>query len=57
MNWIILLLVFIAGAATSIQAGVNGTLGKKGGRSGGSFYIVSGRHYFSFYFIGLFEKG
>ncbi|GAL85487.1 membrane protein [Sporocytophaga myxococcoides] len=31
MNWIILLLVFIAGAATSIQAGVNGTLGKKVG--------------------------
>src|SRR4051794_32482223 len=31
MNWIILLLVFLAGTATSIQAGVNGTLGKKVG--------------------------
>jgi len=29
MNWIILLLVFIAGTATSFQAGVNGALGKK----------------------------
>jgi len=31
MNWFILLLVFLAGAATSIQAGVNGSLGKKVG--------------------------
>jgi transporter family-2 protein len=31
MNWFILLLVLIAGAATSIQASVNGTLGKKVG--------------------------
>jgi transporter family-2 protein len=31
MNWIIILLVFIAGSATSIQAGVNGALGKKVG--------------------------
>jgi transporter family-2 protein len=31
MNWIILLMVLAAGAATSIQAGVNGALGKKVG--------------------------
>lgn len=31
MNWIILVLVFTAGIATSIQAGVNGALGKKTG--------------------------
>lgn len=31
MNWIIILLVFIAGSATSVQAGVNGALGKKVG--------------------------
>lgn len=31
MNWILLLLVFIAGTATSFQAGVNGALGKKVG--------------------------
>jgi transporter family-2 protein len=29
MNWMILFLVFLAGAATAIQAGVNGGLGKK----------------------------
>lgn len=31
MNWIILVLVLIAGVATSIQAGVNGFLGKRVG--------------------------
>jgi transporter family-2 protein len=31
MNWLILILVLVAGAATSIQAGVNGALGKKVG--------------------------
>ena len=31
MNWIILLMVLVAGAATSVQAGVNGALGKKVG--------------------------
>lgn len=31
MNWLLLVLVFIAGTATSIQAGVNGALGKKVG--------------------------
>jgi len=37
MNWIVLLFVFIAGAATSIQAGVNGALGKKVGIVEASF--------------------
>ena len=31
MNWIILLMVLAAGAATAVQAGVNGALGKKVG--------------------------
>lgn len=31
MNWIVLILVLIAGVATSIQAGVNGFLGRKVG--------------------------
>jgi transporter family-2 protein len=31
MNWIVLVMVLLAGAATSIQAGVNGALGKKVG--------------------------
>ncbi|HTF80617.1 MAG TPA: DMT family transporter [Cytophagales bacterium] len=31
MNWLLLFLVLLAGAATSIQAGVNGILGKKVG--------------------------
>ncbi|MBX9852563.1 MAG: DMT family transporter [Cytophagaceae bacterium] len=37
MNWLILILVLIAGAATSIQAGVNGELGKKVGVTEGAF--------------------
>lgn len=37
MNWLILLLVFIAGVGTSIQAGVNGALGKKVGITEAAF--------------------
>jgi len=57
MNWFVLLLVLIAGAATSIQAGVNGMLGKKVGIIEGALVSFTVGTIFLFIIYILTRKG